>query len=232
MRHKLLFAAALLAPAPAVAAERVLTLTGYDRVRVEGPYRVEITSNRGSGGRIIGEREAIDRVTVQTIGRTLIIRPRRFDWNGGWPGEDRSGPVIIRLTTGDLRALSVSGSGTAVLDRARGANIDLALNGSGAISVGMVDADQLSASVTGSGAMTLAGTARAATIRVSGSAGLDAAGLIAQDLRLNAQSSGNVVIATRGPARVVARGAGNVEVSGKGSCDVDATGSGTVKCGR
>ena len=50
----LCFAAGLTAALPAAAAERSYTLTSFDRIRVEGPFAVDLVTNRSPFARATG----------------------------------------------------------------------------------------------------------------------------------------------------------------------------------
>jgi hypothetical protein len=65
------FALLLLAPlmaAPAHAAERGYSVTDFDRIRIDGPYRVTLTTGRSPGARAVGAQAAIEGVAVEVQG--------------------------------------------------------------------------------------------------------------------------------------------------------------------
>src|ERR1044072_6636823 len=95
---------------PAGAVERRYPVTDFDRVQVDGAYQVALTTGVSSGASAQGSSEALDRVSIDVQGNTLRVRPNRAAW-GGYPG-DRKGPVVISLSTRDLPAAAVVGSGS------------------------------------------------------------------------------------------------------------------------
>lgn len=230
-RRNLAALAVLGAASPAAAAERGYTITDFDRIRLEGPYSVEVKTGRGTSARASGARDAIERVSLQVQGRTLTIRPDRHTW-GGYPGETKAGPVIIRLTTGALRGLSLSGSGRMTIDRARGPRVELIVQGSGQLEVGRVETDRLDIGMAGSGALKLGGAVKLLNAVVRGSAALDGAALIANHLTLTTASAGDVTLGAQTSARVQATGSGTTTITGKPACAVTALGAGSVTCGR
>lgn len=213
---------------PAGAAERTYSVTDFDRVQIDGPYRVTVSTGRSSGARAEGSAEALDRVSVDVQSGTLRVRRNRSAWSG-YPGEG-GGPVSIALTTRDLRAAAVIGSGSLEIDRVRGLRVDLSVNGSGRLTVAAVEADNLVLGLLGGGRITLAGRAKQLKATVQGSGDLHAAELSADDAQILSDTAGNVSVAVARTARVTATGAGDVEIIGTPSCTVEAKGSGAVLC--
>ena len=84
----------------AIAAERTLSVTTFDRVRIDGPYKVKVATGVSPFAKVSGSPAAIDGVSVDQQGRTLIIRNNPSAW-GGYQGKGR-GPVEISVGTPDL----------------------------------------------------------------------------------------------------------------------------------
>src|SRR3546814_14234430 len=61
---------------PALAAEQQYSVTHFDTVRMQAPFRVIISTGRGNSGRGEGERDAVDRVSLDASGGALPIRAR------------------------------------------------------------------------------------------------------------------------------------------------------------
>jgi Putative auto-transporter adhesin, head GIN domain len=222
--------ALLAAAAPAAAVERRYPVTDFDRIQVEGPYKVSLRTGLSSGATATGSALALDRVTIEVQGRTLRIRANRSAW-GGYPG-DAAGPVTIEATTRALTHVSVGGSGSLDVDRAEGLRLDLSVVGSSRLAVAAVEADNLLVGLVGSGRMILAGKAKQLRATVQGSGDLDGRGLSADDLQLNADTAGTVAVRAVRTAKVNARGLGDVEILGTPACTVEALGAGNVTCGR
>src|SRR5438128_1161935 len=100
---------ALAAAAPATAAERRYTITDFDRVEVDGPFQVSLTTGLASGARAVGSQGAIDRLSVEVQGRTLRIRVNRSSW-GGYPG-DATGPGDVEVLGTPSCTVEALGSG-------------------------------------------------------------------------------------------------------------------------
>jgi hypothetical protein len=224
------FLAFAAAASPAGAAERNYTVTDFDRVQIDGPYQVSLRTGLTAGARAEGSAGALDRVSIDVQGSMLRVRPNRSAW-GGYPG-DRSGPVTISLTTRDLRAAAVTGSGSLGIDRAKGLRVDVSVSGSGRLSVAEVAADNLVVGLLGSGGITLAGRAKQLKATIQGSGDLAAAGLVADDAQIAAATAGNVAVAVTRTVRLNASGSGDVEISGAATCTVEGESSGNIRCGR
>lgn len=222
---------AFAAAAPAAAAERSYSVTDFDRIEVDGPYRVTLTTGGSTAARAEGSTEALERVSIDVQGGTLRVRRNRSSW-GGYPGEGGSGPVTVALTTRDLRNAAVVGSGSLDIDRARGLRVLLSVSGSGRLTVGSVEADNLVVGLLGGGRITLAGRAKQLRATVQGSGDLAASGLTADDAQIASDTAGNVVVAVARTAKVTATGPGDVEIVGSPTCTVEAKGSGQVICGQ
>ena len=217
---------AAVAASPAMAAERNYSVTSFDRVRVDGPYKVKLTTGVPPFAIARGSSGAIDRVSVDVEGRTLIVRQNRDSW-GGYPGQ-APGPVEIEVGTHDLSQAWVNGSGSLSIDRVRGLTFDLALQGSGSAAIGKADVDQLKLGISGSGSVTIAGKAAKLTAIVRGTSTLDATGLATKDAQIGAEGPSEVRLAATATAKIDARGTTSVAVSGNPSCTVKAEGSAVV----
>jgi hypothetical protein len=220
----------VLTAAPALAKERSVTITEFNRIRIEGNFVVEIVTGRGVSARVSGSEQAIERTSVQNQGEMLVIKPSHNAW-GGWQGED-AGVATIRLTTSELRTAGSDGASTVKIDRLRGASVIIAQDGSGSLNVASVEADTLDIGMAGAGSLTVAGKGAETHIAVKGAGILDASGLAISDLRLSSDGSAVVKVAVKRSANIVTTGTGSVTVVGKPACTVVNKGSGSVRCGR
>jgi hypothetical protein len=215
---------------PALAAERRYTVTDFDRVQVEGPFQVTLTTGKGASALASGSGQALDRVSVEVQSRTLKIRPNRSAWGGS--KAQQSGPVTLTVSTHGLRSASVTGSGSLAIDKAKAMKFDAALSGSGRIAIGSVEADALTLGLLGGGKLVIGGRAKTVRATISGSGDLDAAALQSEDAEINADTSGTIALAVRRAARITATGAGDVAIGGAPACTVSNKGAGTVSCGK
>jgi hypothetical protein len=215
--------------APALAGERVYSVTDFDRISVEGPYIVHLVTGRPTTARATGNTAALDRLRIDVSGQTLRIRRNRDYWGGNEGAQE--GIPTIELTTRTLRSARLIGPARLDLDRLEGQRVDLAVEGSGALSAGDVAADTLSIGLAGSGRIELAGRANALTADLQGTGDLVASRLTAQDATITSATSGSVSLTAARSATVTALGVGSVTIGGRPACTVRGPAADRVACG-
>lgn len=226
MTRLAILAALLFAPAPAVAAERNFSVTSFDKIRVDGPYRVRLTTGVAPFARATGSPAALDGVAIDVQGSTLVVRANRSSW-GGYPGE-QSGPVEISVGTHEIGTAWLNGAGSLGIDRVKGLSFDLSIQGSGSAEIAQTSVDQLKVGISGAGSARIAGTAPKLTAVVRGTSVLDASGLAVKDAEVGAEGPSQVRLTATNQAKVDARGVASVELAGGPACTVRAQGSATV----
>ena len=218
---------ATLPASQAVAAERTLSVTTFDKVRIDGPYRVRVTTGVSPFARVSGSAAAIDGVSVDQQGRTLIVRSNPSSWGGNYPGQPR-GPVEISVGTQDLAAAYVNGPGSLSVDRIKGLLFDLSVQGSGSAAIADAKVDQMKIAISGVGTVSIAGAAPKLTALVRGTSALDASRLAVKDVTIGTEGPAQVRLNASNSAKVDARGVSSVEIAGGAACTVKAQGSAVV----
>src|SRR3954452_11296552 len=100
---------ALAIAAPAGAATRNFGIDTFDKVRVEAPYTVTLTTAVAPFARASGAPAALDSVNVIVEGHTLVVRASRSSW-GGYSGAT-TGPVEVMIGTHELSGAWLNGAG-------------------------------------------------------------------------------------------------------------------------
>jgi hypothetical protein len=214
----------------ATAAERRYSITDFDKIRVVGASRVIIETGRATTVRAVGDRDALDLLSIESLNRTLTIQPV-----GGTVATDARAlakPTTIFITLPLLSTAKLNGSGAISIATLRGIQADVSITGSGQISVAKVMADNLNARLSGSGTLTLAGKALKVDANIKGSGSVAASSLNVADLKLTAASSGTIGMSASRSAMVTATGSGTVAITGGPSCTVQNIGVGVVTCGK
>jgi hypothetical protein len=226
MRTFLLAAAAMIAvAAPADAATRNFGITSFTKVRVNGPYKVSLTTGVPPFAKANGSPAALDRVAVEVRGDTLVVEANQ-SW-GGYPGSD-PGPVEVSIGTHDLSSATLVGAGSIAVDRAKGLSFALSVTGSGSGEIGDVAVDQLNVSVAGTASSRLAGHAGKLTALVRGVSALDAGKLITPNAAISAEGTATIDATVTDTARVDAWGPATIRLNGRPSCTLKTTGSASV----
>ena len=224
---QLILAALLLSAAPATAATRNFGVSGFDRVRVDGDYKVTLTVGIAPFAKAQGTMRALDPVEVMVEGRTLIVRAKTSASWGGYPGES-AGPVEVTIGTHELTAAFVNGAGSLAINKVRGLKFEASAQGAGSIAIDRVEVDVFQLGLAGAASARLAGKALKMTAMVRGSSALDGEGLVVKDAVIGAQGPAIVKLTATGTAKVDAIGVAAVTLSGKPSCIVTIKGSASV----
>lgn len=227
MRNLALAIAALLSAAPAAAAERNYSVTSFDRIRIDGPYQVQLRTNVAPYARATGSQASLDGVSIKVEGRTLIVRADTSGAWGGYPGEGR-GPVTIAVGTHDLSTVWLNGAGAVMIDKVRGLSFDLAIQGSGVARIDTADVDQMKIGMSGAGSARLGGRAAKLTATIRGTSSLDVEALAVKDAVIGAEGPTMIRANVTGTAKVDALGLASVTLGGTPSCILKTQGSATV----
>ncbi|HYX47333.1 MAG TPA: DUF2807 domain-containing protein [Sphingomicrobium sp.] len=226
MRTIFLAAAIFAIAAPAQAATRNFGITGFDKIRVDGPYRVTLTTGVPPFARASGSASALDGLTIEVRDDTLIVHSNLDSW-GGYPGKD-VGPVEVSLGTHELSAAWLNGSGSLSINHVQGLKFGLSVQGSGSADIAQAAVDQFDVSILGTASARLAGQAGKITAVVRGISTLDASGLSIKDATLGAEGAATIAADISGSVKVDASGPATVRLTGGPACTLQVSGSATV----
>ncbi len=216
---------------PVAAEERGFTITSFNRIEVNGPFSVRVTTGRGPSARAVGDARAINEIAVSVTGRTLRVRRNvSSDW-GGFPGREGNARAVLNLTTPELERAMVSGAGDLEIDHMEGGRILLSLGGGGRLAVRDVEADDMQLTLIGSGIVEAGGAAETGHVTVQGAGILEAPELEIDNLRIDLTGPGSANISAGRAAEVTSTGTGTVTVFGSPACQVQRLGGGQVFCG-
>jgi hypothetical protein len=222
----LAFFIAAAAASPAGAVDRTLSVTTFDKIRIDGPYKVVLTTGVSPFAKVSGSPAAIDAVSVDQQGGTLVVRGNPSSW-GGYPGKG-SGPVEIAVGTQTLAAAFINGPGSLAIDKLKGLSFDLSVQGSGSASVANANIDQLKIGISGVGTVSIAGTAPRLTAIVRGTSSLDASALAVKDATIGAEGPAQIRLNASNTAKIDARGVSSIDVVGGAACTLTTQGSAVI----
>jgi hypothetical protein len=208
-------------------AQRNYSVTSFDRIRVDGPYQVVLTTNVSPFARATGTQASLDGVSLKVEGRTLIVRASSGGSWGGYPGEGR-GPVTIEVGTHGLVNAWVNGAGSLIIDRVKGLSFDLAIQGPGVARIGDAQVDQMKVGISGAGSARLAGRVAKLTAVIRGTSSFEGDELQVTDAVIGAEGPTTVRAQVTNSAKVDATGLATVTLAGRPACTVKAQGSANV----
>ena len=223
----LLVLASLPATAAPPQAQRTYSVPSFDRIRVDGPYQIQLRTNVAPYARAAGTPRALDGVDIKVEGRTLIVRASSNGSWGGYPGEPR-GPVTIEVGTHDLGDAWINGAGALIVDRVKGLNFQLAIQGPGTARIDDAQVDQMKVWISGSGSARLAGQVAKLTTTVRGTSAFEGEGLSIKDAVIGAEGPSIVRATVTNSAKVDATGVAAVTLAGRPACTISAKGSAVV----
>jgi hypothetical protein len=229
VRMRIFLPALLLALAlsgSAGAATRNFGITSFDRIRVDGPYKVKLTTGVAPYASASGTQQALDGVAVDVQGRTLVVHSNPSSWSS-YP-DANNGPVEISLGTHELSAARLNGSGSLQISKVKSLSFDLAVQGSGAASIGQTDVDQLSVALAGSASAVLAGRSGKMSAVLRGISSLDASALVTKDAAIGADGAATVKANITNAVKIDGSGPATIALSGRPSCTSKLSGSASV----
>lgn len=215
-----------LAAVPSAAAERSFTVTGFDRIRVDGPFRVKLATGVAPFARASGSPAALNSVSLEVQGKTLVVRKSPSGW-GGYPGE-APGPVEISIGTHELTTAWLNGAGSLAIDKAKSQAFDLSVQGAGSVTIGRLTADRLRLGLAGSGSAAVSGSAAEVKAIVRGTGSFDGSALETKDATIGAEGTAEVRLTASGTATVDAQGLATIALAGRPACKLRVHGSAVV----
>jgi hypothetical protein len=222
----LAFTALLAFAAPAGAANRNFGISGFTKIRVDGPFKVNVATGVAPFARATGSAAALDRVAIDVRGDTLVVHYNVSSWAVSPSSE--VGPVEINVGTHELSNAWLNGAGALAIDRVKGLSFGLSVQGSGSAAIATVDADQLKIGLVGSANAKLAGAAKRLTAVVRGVSTLDAGALKTRDATVGVEGASRVDASISNAVSVSASGNATVRFTGRPSCTLKVTGSTSV----
>lgn len=140
-----------------------------------------------------------------------------------------STPVKVYVTTPEVTALKVTGSGNLTCNNKFSSrnSISFSITGSGNITAD-VNTPAVDAGITGSGNMYIKGETRNVDIQITGSGNYDSPNLKAENANVKILGSGNASLFADANLKASIAGSGDIKYSGNAAVDKNIAGSGSV----
>lgn len=218
--------ALLLAAVPASAETRTFGISGFTKVRVKAPVRVHLVTGVAPFARGTGSSAALQNISVRVENNVLTIGTSQSSW-GGYPGKN-AGPVEIFVGTHELNSAFVVGAGSLDIDKVKGFDFLLTVQGAGGAKIDEVEVDRLTLGVAGTGMIAASGRAKTLDAAIRGSSALEAGNLTVKDMKLAVDGGGSAAATVTNSATVTGAGSGQIALAGNPSCQLKLTGTGTI----
>jgi hypothetical protein len=226
--HFRLFAAllAMLAIAPAHAAERSYLVGSFEEVIVEGDLQVTLEMGKAPSAKASGDKKGLSALKIERQGRVVRIRMA-----GLQVGPKAAEPIKIAMTGRDVRKLILRGNGRITVNDVNMTDVRVDLRGSGEINIANLKSERLVVLLVGSGKLNITkGTATDGQFTIDGASNIDAAGLKLKELKLTQNGPADTHFSVEEMAEITNSGTGTITVDGDASCFVRQAGGAAIKC--
>lgn len=225
----LLFCALLMTGFRVQADDETRSVEPFTEISLRIGAKVHLEQGDKQNLEIVAKASTLEQIITEVKEGKLIIRfpNKNLFWNDFQPGE-----ITIHITTPEINALAVTGSGDIVAeDEIKTKILDLMLSGSGNIHLSELTAERVKTAISGSGNITLGGKSPAQdlSVAISGSGNFKGLDYSAEDVSVKVSGSGNAGIEARKNLYIRLVGSGNVTYKGSPLIDQSTTGSGSVK---
>lgn len=192
---------------------RIMVVGGLDVFVDQGP----------SGIRVEGDENILRFVETNADNEWLEIKTRDH------VNIHSTHPVKIYVTTPEINAIKVSGSGNITCNNKFSSdnNIAFSITGSGNINAN-VNSPAINASISGSGNMYIKGETRNADIHITGSGNYDSPDLKAENASVSISGSGDASLFAENNLKASIVGSGGIKYRGNAVVEKHITGSGAV----
>jgi len=221
------FSSCALMPRWSIGSGKVVTETRdvkyFDRVTLKGSGNLIIEQGDEESLTIEAENNIIPMITTEVQRTNLVID---YEWRF-LSIRIPTKPINFYLKVKDIKAITLSGSGTIKSDSLKGEQIDINISGSGKADLN-VNVKEINTRISGSGSVKVAGEAEKQEIVISGSGSYPASGLASKECRIVISGSGSCIVRVSDDLDVHISGSGNVSYIGNPMINQDISGSGKV----
>lgn len=198
-------------------------VSGFNRVGLSAPIKVELTQGDTESLVLEGDAAALDELETVVEGGVLKIRSK--------PGSHARYMHKVRAALGvkQIEALAISGSGDIATVALKSPKLRISISGSGDVRIGRLDASDLDVAVSGSGDVTVAGKSDSVSTSIAGSGDMKAAKLEARQAKVSIAGSGDATLWARETLTVSIVGSGDVRYYGDPKLKSSIVGSGSVR---
>lgn len=212
--------------------ERKLLVASFENIVVIGDIDVTIVTGKSPSAIANGDKRMLESLKLERVGTTLRVRLQDVINNNR--GVPITAPLRLKLTTQDIKDVTLSGNGTLNISEVRQQNLArILLSGNGSVDIGKLVANQFTANIIGNGKILLGGGEISdGRVTVDGSGSFGGEKVSMRKLRLehigNAVSTATVQEGTD----IYNRGSGKISIGGKGTCFIKQAGAAAINCAK
>jgi hypothetical protein len=136
--------------------ERKLLVASFENIVVIGDIDVTIVTGKSPSAIANGDKRMLESLKLERVGTTLRVRLQDVINNNR--GVPITAPLRLKLTTQDIKDVTLSGNGTLNISEVRQQNLArILLSGNGSVDIGKLVANQFTANIIGNGKILLGG---------------------------------------------------------------------------
>ncbi|WP_242928522.1 PspC domain-containing protein [Pontibacter vulgaris] len=202
---------------------QTFNLKDFRRISIAGPYHVQIRQGNYSV-RVRGDRDEIRRLDIDQNGQELVIESTRRNFN---LFEDKT-PVLIQITAPNIEDIDLGGAIKADIGNISTDNLGISLSGA-TKATAQVNVRDLKIDIAGASASKFTGRASHVEMDIAGACHLDADGLQANSVDIDATGVSIAEVYATQTLRAEASGTSQITYGGNPkNTDIDASGPSKV----
>jgi Putative auto-transporter adhesin, head GIN domain len=212
--------------------ERKLLVGSFENIQVIGDIAVDVQTGKAPSAIASGDKRVLESLKLERIGTTLRVRLQ--DIVNNTQGVPITAPLLVRLTTQEIKDITVSGNGTLAVSEVRQQDlVRMLIAGNGSVSIGKLITDQLTATINGNGRIELGGgSIRDGRVTIDGAGGFEGAKAPMRNLRIEHIGNAVSTATVSEDSEIFNRGSGNITIGGKGKCFIKQAGAAAISCAR
>ena len=202
--------------------EHRIAVLPFRAIRVTGPDDVSVSVGSRRPVRVAGPEHKLGQVTAYVLDEELRI---------GAIGPRSRPTLAVMVTSPRIESVTMLGSGSLSVRGMRGPRLSARISGSGDLGLHDFDVDAFELFADGDVNVVIVGRARRATLRLRGSADVQAENFTVADLRVRSSGANALRANASGTADVAAAGTPNIRIAGPARCRVSGGDDGWIRCG-
>ena len=206
---------AVVAGAPAMAAEGTRTVPAFSAVDFNGIGRMNVTVGETQSLAIVGSKRTLEQVTTTVEDGTLQVKwvdrkeKHGWLWRFAMPDDDDSDKITVNITIPKLHKISVAGAASVV---AKG-----------------IESDTMDFSVSGAAKIRADGHADKLSLSISGAGSADLDHLVAKEANVSISGAGKADVNARERLRGDISGVGSIRYEGEPKVTSSISGAGSIR---